>query len=249
MDDKFPPLYSYSFNEARKQNRLDLWQVSHNANVACKEAIESILRFNGKWDFIPESTAKDLLEAFGFKRMNWVLAASIQRRKNEPFSESARQWAQNNYRPLGTSGSLSTRVKEFTVQSPVKALECLVSKTQAQYQALGLFGIQHCEKGAWSEDLEGKVLILSPDSLKECYWEPKNQLWLAEGGFGCSPNAAGRAVYATCLGDGEHTRWDRSDFVGVIREECMPEWAKESLAHLRPQQQVDAPTMNGMTMK
>ena len=97
--------------------------------------------------------------------------------------------------------------------------------------------------------MEGNVLILSPDSLKECYWEPKNQLWLAEGGFGCSPNAAGRAVYATCLGDGEHTRWDRSDFVGVIREECMPEWAKESLAHLRSHQQVDAPTMNGMTMK
>ena len=72
---------------------------------------------------------------------------------------------------------------------------------------------------------------------------------LAEGGFGCSPNASGRVVYATCLGDGEHTRWDRSDFVGVIREECMPEWAKESLAHLRPQQQTDAPTMNGMTMK
>ena len=43
MGDKFPPLYSYSFNEARKQNRLDLWQVSHNANIACKEAIDSIL--------------------------------------------------------------------------------------------------------------------------------------------------------------------------------------------------------------
>ena len=244
---EFPALYTCSFNEARKRNRLDLWQISHNANVACKEAIESILRWNYKDESLPESTAKDLLDSFGFKRLNWVLAASIQRRKNEPFSESARQWAQNIYRPLGTSGSLHTRVKEFTVQSPVKALECLVSQTQAEYQALSLFGIQHCVKEAWREDLEGKVLVLSPDSLKESYWEPKNQLWLAEGGFGCSPNAAGRAVYANCLGDGEHTRWDRSDFIGVLDEQYLPDWAKPRLAELTGQTQ-EGSAMGGMTM-
>lgn len=244
---EFPALYTYSFNEARKRNRLDLWQISHNANVACKEAIESILRWNYKDESLPESTAKDLLDSFGFKRLNWVLAASIQRRKNEPFSELARQWAQNIYRPLGTSSSLHTRVKEFTVQSPAKALECLVSQTQAEYQALSLFGIQHCVKEAWREDLEGKVLVLSPDSLKESYREPKNQLWLAEGGFGCSPNAAGRAVYATCLGDGEHTRWDRSDFIGVLDEQYLPDWAKPRLAELTGQTQA-GPTMGGMTM-
>lgn len=56
---------------------------------------------------------------------------------------------------------------------------------------------------------------------------------LATGGFGCAPNAAGRAVYATCLGDGERTRWNRSDFIGILKEEHLPDWARESLEQIR----------------
>ena len=56
----------------------------------------------------------------------------------------------------------------------------------------------------------------------------------------------GRSVRCTCLGDGETTRWNRSEFVGIIRDECLPDWAAEKLAELR--QNHDAPTMGEMTM-
>ena len=36
--------------------------------------------------------------------------------------------------------------------------------------------------------------------------------------------------------DGETTRWNRSEFVGVIRDECIAEWAAEKLAQLRQEQ-------------
>ena len=75
----------------------------------------------------------------------------------------------------------------------------------------------------------GKVLVLSPNTLKEEYWSPENQLWLAESGFGCSQTARGRSILCTCLGDGEQTRWNRNDFVGVLKDEYLPDWAKESL--------------------
>lgn len=69
---------------------------------------------------------------------------------------------------------------------------------------------------------------------------------LASGGFGCRPHARGRSVFCTCLGDGETTRWNRSEFVGIIRDECIPDWAAEKLAELRQSQ--NAPAMGEMTM-
>lgn len=71
---------------------------------------------------------------------------------------------------------------------------------------------------------------------------------LATGGFGCGPSAAGRAVYATCLGDGEQTRWDRSDFIGILKEEHLPDWARERLEQLRQDAPAESPDLNTQSM-
>ena len=93
----------------------------------------------------------------------------------------------------------------------------------------------------------GKVLVLSPDTLRESCWTQENQLWYAHDGFGCSPHAIGRSIRCTCLGDGEHTRWNRSDFIGVLQENLLPEWAEEKLNELTGQN-VDH-SMEGMKME
>ena len=122
-----------------------------------------------------------------------------------------------------------------------------VRQAHAEYQKLGLFGARHCSAEL---DYTGKVLILRPSVLKEGCWFPQNQLWYCEGGFGSSPTARGRAVYATCLGDGEKTRWDRTDFVGVLDEQYLPDWAMERLSELRgpTQEQTGSPAQGGMEM-
>ncbi len=53
--------------------------------------------------------------------------------------------------------------------------------------------------------------------------------------FGCSPNSIGRSIRCTCLGDGEETRWNRSDFIGVLDERYLPDWAVDKLHELRGQ--------------
>ena len=46
------------------------------------------------------------------------------------------------------------------------------------YGKLELFGPEHCEPNSYeSLDDEGRVLVLSPDTLKESCWTPQNQLW------------------------------------------------------------------------
>ena len=55
------------------------------------------------------------------------------------------------------------------------------------------------------------------------------QLGFAQGGFGCTPGARGRAVYFEELYSGERCRWDASDILGVANPEKIPDWAKEKL--------------------
>ena len=69
----------------------------------------------------------------------------------------------------------------------------------------------------------------------------------AHDGFGCSPKAIGRSIRCTCLVGGEMTRWNRMDFIGVLDEQYLPDWAAEKLAQLTGQEQT-VPTIGGMTM-
>ena len=97
--------------------------------------------------------------------------------------------------------------------------------------------------------ITGKVLVLSPEALREQYWGQDYQLLYARSGFGCEPHSSGRAVFATCLSDGETARWNREDFIGVLDDKFLPGWAREKLEELMTQEQTDAPTMGGMKMK
>lgn len=116
------------------------------------------------------------------------------------------------------------------------------------YQKLGLFGPEHCVGDRAEQDYIGKVLVLSPDTLKESCWSQENQLWYAHDGFGCSPHAIGRSVRCTCLSDGEMTRWNRDEFVGVLDEKFLPDWAKESLSQFQQEEAAESPGMNNQSM-
>lgn len=52
---------------------------------------------------------------------------------------------------------------------------------------------------------------------------------LCTGGFGSQPNARGRTCYCISLYDGKQTSYYRSDVLGVIETDRLPQWAKEGL--------------------
>jgi len=122
------------------------------------------------------------------------------------------------------------RNRIFAVESHPAVLDGFISQFRQAVQELNLFSAKHCEENSSQMDYEGKVLVLSPDTLKESCWKQEDQLWLALDGFGCSPTARGRSIRCVCLGDGEETSWNRSEFIGVLKEEYLPGWAKEELA-------------------
>lgn len=179
----------------------------------------------------------------GFMRTKFVLANTLEQQLPQhrcQYSQENQDWCQQVYVPPDKKYR-----HYFEVDRGIALTDAFIGQTREAYQALGLFGPEHCEGNRHKQDFTDKVLLLSPDVLREDYWSLRNQLWLGESGFGCSPTSSGRAVYATCLGDGEKARWNRTDFIGVLKEEFLPDWAKEKLDELQTQKQ-QGPTMGGM---
>ncbi len=243
---EFPYLYRNSWAEARRLGETQRHEDSFRLNVACARAIEQAVRdhFSEADECLEDGCAQSVLEQYGFKRVNFVLANSLQEFQksicSHLVSNETYQWGQKTFVPL--DGKYN---RYYEVDTAAGLLEAFIGQARDAYQALGLFGPEHCVSGGDGLDYTGKVLVMSPDTLREECWDARNQVWVAEGGFGCSPTASGRAVYATCLGDGEQTRWNRADFIGVLKDEFLPDWAQEKLNELRAQKQ-SGPVMGGM---
>ena len=221
-------LYPYSAKEARERNELSLWRESHRANIACREAIEDTIRQNFDGMHLDKDCITPVLDEYGYKRIAWVLANTLQELSwDGRFSPANKQWAERHYIPQDERHNA-----ELTVRSHPAVLDGFVSLYRKAVQALNLFGAEHCVGDRAEQDYTAKVLVLSPDTLRESCWSQENQLWYAHDGFGCSPHAIGRSVRCTCLGDGEMTRWNRDEFIGVLDEQFLPEWAQEKLADL-----------------
>ena len=243
MNDTY--LYPYSSAEARERDELSLWRESHRANIACRNAIEDTIRQNFDGMHLNKDCLTPVLEEYGYKRTAWVLANTLHELKwDGRFGHANKQWAEKIYIPTDLNHN-----SDFVVRSHPAVLDGFVSFYRKAVQALNLFGAEHCIGDRAKQDFTGKVLVLSPEMLKESCWSQENQLWYARSGFGCEPHSSGRAVFATCLSDGETARWNREDFIGVLDDKFLPDWAREKLEELMTQEQTDAPTMGGMNMK
>ena len=186
-----------------------------------------------------------MLEEYGYKRTAWVLANTLHELKwDGRFGHANKQWAERACIPKDINHN-----SDFVVRSHPAVLDGFVTFYRKAVQALNLFGAEHCVGDRAEQDFTGKVLVLSPEALQEQYWGQDYQLLYARSGFGCAPHSSGRAVFATCLSDGETARWNREDFIGVLHDKFLPEWAKPKLAELNAQEQTNAPTMGGMNMK
>lgn len=250
MASDFLYVYPYSLEEAKRLKEVSLWRKSHKENVACKEAIrEAICRdFDGK--YLKHECAECVIALYGFRRVGWVLANTIQHKDYDGrFSRENKQWAEGIFIPVNKDplGNLNNNI-DFVVDSHPAVLDGFINQFRRTYQGLALFEHIHCEPDSKELDYTGKVLIISLDILRESCWSQQNQLWLATGGFGCHPDSSGRAVFSICLNDGEKTRWNRSDFVGILKDEFLPDWAREKLLEHQEQEKASS-DMGGLEMK
>ena len=234
------PFYRYSFETAQSDRCEDLYRESLEENRRCRDYIQDsetgfyAKAYKDNCVDTDRAYTKELIQKFGMERVMFMYACTVKQAGDDGrISQEVKAWAENFDR---CNGVWENWKDSYAGQIHVGMIDILAKHAIEEYEGLNLFTAEHCEEEFG--DLEGKVVIINPKYLKEEYWSPENQLWLATGGFGCSPTAKGQAVYATCLIDGDKNRWDRSCVLGVMKDEYLPDWAREKLAQM---QEMDEP--------
>lgn len=237
-------LYEWSLRDAVEYGEKDLWLESHRENCACAAEIEKAMQENYRDNIMHSDCLIPIIEKYGFNRVNRVLANSLQTHLGDGrISDQNHEWAKSIYVPRDDARW------QYAVRAHPGLLDIMATRAQKEYANLKLFDHTHCVNEPWKEDYTDKVLVLRGSVLKDEYKSPDYQLFLAESGFGCKPDAMGTKVFGQFLKDGEQTRFTRQDFCGPIKEEFLPDWAKEKLQQIRAEEApttTQGPIMGGM---
>lgn len=93
-----------------------------------------------------------------------------------------------------------------------------------------------CKPMCQCGDIVGKVMAVKPEALRPEYRSAEHQLIYVRGGNGARQKAMGSSCYCTVLYSGENERWERYDLAGEVKNECLPQWAKEQAAEIAKHQ-------------
>lgn len=214
-------IYKWSKKDAIHHGELDRWRESHRENCDCARAIERAINENYKDNSLGEC-AKSVIDLYGFERVNWVLSNTVQRNLEDGrFSDNNKEWSKDLYIPHDEDRW------HYEVTSHPGLVDLFVTQARNAWQELGLYDKAHCND---EKNYEDQVLILRPSILKDEYKTPDFQLFYAETGNGCRPDAIGTRIFGFFLKDGEKTSYRRGNFFGVIDNQHLPDWAKDAVA-------------------
>lgn len=79
-----------------------------------------------------------------------------------------------------------------------------------------------------ASDYTGRIMIIRPEYFGSRSFTPEEQLFLAQSGPGCDPKEYGGAVNGVFLYDREEAPITSDCFLGAMREEHIPVWAREA---------------------
>lgn len=88
------PIYPYPADHAMERGELEQYQASHQANIACKEAIETAIRDHYHDNRLGKEAAQEVMDAFGIDRTLYVLANTVRHKEwDGRISPDNRAWA------------------------------------------------------------------------------------------------------------------------------------------------------------
>ena len=125
-------LYRRSLEYARQTKQISLWRASHQVNIACKEAIEESIRQGFDGMHLKEGCVQGVLEEYGFKRVNWVLANTVREKLwDGRFSQSNKEWARGQKVPPDPDHNC-----DFVVESHPAVLDGFLREVRAEFQKM-----------------------------------------------------------------------------------------------------------------
>lgn len=219
---KLKPLYRRSLYEAVNHGSRDVWHTSFIENCRCARAIEAAIDecYDGKQLY--KNCADGVIERFGIRRVNWVLANTVQVNNAAEISNNNSKWAWQIVIP-----DEDTR-EHFVVSSHPSLTNIFIDQSRKYGQMYGFYDTQNCISESDGQiDYTGKILAVNPMTLKEEYQTPEDQLFYASHGFGCQPDSLGTKIFGVFLNNGDEAYIRRYNVIGALNDESIPEWAKE----------------------
>lgn len=179
-----------------KDSRIQLTEIGGNPRPISPDStgkldyIDDAGQFHVKWDngctlalvLGEDRFSVYLPEPQTFKLYMPLTADFYGRDEWGDMSEDGEEWDGHtlmDYEGQILSALVKNRVPEENESGLMRwYLDAFISQVREAYGKLELFGPEHCEPNSYeSLDYEGRVLVLSPDTLKESCWTPQNQLW------------------------------------------------------------------------
>ncbi len=113
------PLYLQTARYATEHGEQAMFRVSHNANIACRDAIEKAIADNYKGNHLDvEATSRQVGEKFTPERLHYILAATVQGKDwDGRYSHENKAWAKTVFVADGTTGWGGNRNTEFTLNN------------------------------------------------------------------------------------------------------------------------------------
>ena len=94
------PLYPYGAKEARERGEIEKWSESFRENCACAGGIDILIRENFDGMHMKDGTVEKIVELYGRKRVEHVLANTVQERRDDVrFRPDNREWADSHHIP------------------------------------------------------------------------------------------------------------------------------------------------------
>lgn len=92
-----------------------------------------------------------------------------------------------------------------------------------------------CKAVSGDMNLNKKVVVIKPDSLRREFQNERHQLLYVTGGNGAMPNSLGTKVYGYILGNKgkKEIYFRRNDIMGIMENAKLPEWASKALSKLQ----------------
>ncbi len=184
------------------------------------------------------SDEKRMIENFEIKSSFWIggheIVIGVDQSKSVPNYLIATCVPFPEFGVIRYEGAKSSEDYLEVLSEFVERVQTELDRKKQERQVRGIghtpFTVDDCIPIAWDDNLEGHMLVIDPKAIRAESATQDYQLIIATGGFGCQPKARGRTVIGVNLFTGDSVRWERSDMLGFIKKDRIPQWAKETAA-------------------
>ena len=161
------PVYRQNAAYAREHGELEQYRVSHQANIACKEAIEQSIDQNYDGRRLAKGTADKVMQKFGPERVMYVLAYTIQQKGwDGRFHPYNKDWARTVDIPPNPDSFGFERNCEFVVDSHAGLTDLFVSQARREVERQPRTSVREQLKQA-QEKAEKKPPVQAAPKKKE----------------------------------------------------------------------------------